>query len=154
MIPIQQTAQENAQFLGHPDCQEILPMMLDYYKKIGFNPPWIGYYAQKDGEWVGGAGYKGKPKDGKVEIAYGTFERFRQQGIGTEMARKLVELARATDPSVEVTARTLPEYNFSTKILEKNGFERIGIVYDEEDGEVWEWKHNPELLTKPDQQIH
>lgn len=150
LIPIKPTIEENAQFLGHPDCQESLPMTLEYYKKIGFNPPWIGYYAQKDGRLVGAAGFKGQPMNGQIEIAYGTFEQLRKQGIGTEMAQKLVELALATDSAVEITARTLPENNFSTKILQKNGFEWLGTVYDQEDGEVWEWRYSPESPKKND----
>ena len=150
LVPIKQTVEENELFAANPDCVETLPMTLEYYKKVGFNLPWVGYYAQKDGQLVGCAGYKGQPIAGKVEIAYGTFERFRQQGVGAEMARKLVELALATDPSVIVTARTLPENNPSTKILVKNGFEWQGIVNDEEDGEVWEWKYVPGSPTLPD----
>jgi hypothetical protein len=37
-------------------------------------------------------------------------------------------------------ARTLPEENYSTKILRKNGFEWQGIVVDDDDGDVWEWE--------------
>jgi hypothetical protein len=33
----------------------------------------------------------------------------------------------------------LPEENFSTKILKKNGFKFSGVVNDAEDGDVWEW---------------
>ena len=150
LLPIHPTIEENEMFAERPDCQESLLMTIDYYKKIGFNPPWIGYYAQKDGELVGCAAYKGQPIGAKVEIAYGTFERFRKQGFGTEIARKLVELSLATDPSVEVTARTLPENNFSTKILQKNGFKCQGMVNDEEDGEVWEWKYEADSPTLPD----
>jgi hypothetical protein len=44
-----------------------------------------------------------------------------------------------TNTAVKITARTLPQRNFSTKILEKNEFEFAGIVNDPEDGDVWEW---------------
>ena len=141
LVPVGPTIEENEVFTGNPDCNEHLQMTIDYFNKIGYQPPWIGYYARHDGELVGSAAYKGQPIDGKVEIAYGTFERFRQQGIGTQIARKLTELALAFDPSVEITARTLPEDNFSTRILAKNGFKWIGTVEDPDDGEVWEWKY-------------
>ena len=88
---------------------------------------------------VGSAAFKGPPKDGVVEIAYGTFEPYRQTGIGTEICKLLVELALKTDPAIRITARTLPQQNFSTKILETNGFEFSGMVNDPEDGDVWEW---------------
>ena len=90
---------------------------------------------------VGMAGFKGQPADEKVEISYGTNEQFRQKGIGGEVCKMLVELSTRTNPSVIITARTLPEQNYSTRILENNDFELLGIVIDEEDGEVWEWKY-------------
>jgi hypothetical protein len=37
-------------------------------------------------------------------------------------------------------ARTLPEKNFSTRILEKNAFKFMATVNDLDDGEVWEWE--------------
>src|SRR6266487_2416953 len=83
--------------------------------------------------------FTGAPQNGTVEIAYGTFEPYRQKGIGTEICKLLVEISLRTDPSVKITARTLPQRNFSTKILEKNGFEFSGVVNDPEDGDVWEW---------------
>jgi len=50
----------------------------------------------------------------------------------------------AKDRSVRITARTLPEKNYSTRILEKNNFVLLGFVTDPEDGEVWEWEYkNP-----------
>lgn len=53
---------------------------------------------------------------------------------------KLVELTLRTDSSLRITARTLPEKNFSTRILEKNNFIFVGTVDDPDDGEVWEWE--------------
>ena len=141
LIPIRETLEENEAFVNHPDCLETVYMSVDFYKRVGYQPPWIGYYVEKNDQLVGSAGFKGRPVDGKVEIAYGTFERFRHQGIGTHMCRLLVELSLATDPSVIITARTLPEKNYSTSILEKNGFVRLGTVIDPEDGEVWEWQY-------------
>lgn len=131
----------NQPFLEHPDCREILQMTLDFYKRVGFDPPWIGYYAQHDGELVGSGAFKGRPKDGKVEIAYGTFPQHQHKGIGAEISRQLVQLSLATDPSVRITARTLPEENYSVRILRKTGFTLLGMVWDEEDGAVWEWEY-------------
>lgn len=141
LIPIQKTSAENEAFIHHPLCQDSLYMTMDFYKKVGFTPPWICYYAQQNGELVGSAGIKGKPIEGKIEIAYGTFETFRQQGIGGEICKALVNLSLSTDPSIQITARTLPEENFSTKILRKNHFILLGTVIDPEDGEVWEWEY-------------
>ena len=88
LIPIKQTIEENQQFVN------ILPrgplQTIDYYKSIGFNPPWIGYFAKINDKLVGSAGYKGQPVNNKTEIAYGTFPGFRKQGIGAEICKQLV----------------------------------------------------------------
>ncbi len=146
LIPIKEHLHENDDFVNDPDCKDTIRLTMDYYKKVGFEPPWIGYYASNDGKLVGAAGFKGKPKNAKVEIAYGTFPQWRQQGIGTKICGKLVTLAMKTDPSITVLARTLPEENHSTKILRKNNFELLGTVMDEEDGAVWEWRY---IKVKP-----
>src|SRR5258707_9022491 len=139
LIPVKETLEENKEFASDPLCQDTIQMTIDFYKKVGFVPPWIGYYARKNGNLVGAAGFKGQPIHGIIEIAYGTFEKYRNQGIGTEICKQLVRLSLKTDPSIKITARTLPEENFSTRILRKNNFIFKGIVNDPEDGEVWEW---------------
>lgn len=141
LIPIDRDETKNEQFIDNPECIPVLTVYPGYYQKIGFNRPWIGYFASLDGnEIVGTAGYKGKPKDGKVEIAYGTFESYEGQGIGTEICRQLVLLALKADPDIRITARTLQEGYASIAILKKNGFQCLGIVHDEEDGDVFEWE--------------
>jgi [ribosomal protein S5]-alanine N-acetyltransferase len=140
LLPIKRTLEENQEFIEHPDCRENIQMSLAFYSIVGFEPPWISYYAEVDDQLVGAAGFKGKPKAGKVEVAYGTFPAYRHQGIGTEMCRQLVLLSRQTDPTVRIMARTLPENNESASILRKNGFTLLGTIWDEEDGDVYEWE--------------
>ena len=141
LIPIKKDLIDNGEFTSNPQFQEVIQMTIAFHKKVGFDPPWIGYFAQEKGNIVGSAGFKGKPVNGTVEIAYGTFEKYRHQGIGTKICRQLVDLALKTEPSVRITARTLPENNFSTGVLKKNSFIFIGPVIDPEDGLVWEWEH-------------
>jgi RimJ/RimL family protein N-acetyltransferase len=139
LIPIRRTLAENANFAANPACAETLEMSVGYYDVIGYEPPWICYYAEQDGRLVGSAAFKGPPVDGRIEIAYGTFESERGKGVGAAICKTLVEVARAADPSVRITARTLPEPNHSTRILERNGFTLVGTVHDKDDGDVWEW---------------
>jgi len=141
LLPIKQTLEENETFANNPLCKETLGMCIGFYKKVGYNPPWICYYIEENGELVGSAAFKGQPINSTVEISYGTMEDHRQQGVGTRIRKQLVELSLATDPSVRITARTLPEKNYSTRILEKNNFILLGFVTDPEDGEVWEWEY-------------
>ncbi|MFD3001467.1 GNAT family N-acetyltransferase [Pontibacter toksunensis] len=140
LIPIEMDDVLNANFNDNPECVVILNVFQEHYKKVGFQKPWIAYFASNDkGEIIGGGGFKGEPKNGRVEISYGTFKKFEGQGIGTRICQQLVSLALQTEPSISVTARTLPENRASIKILERNGFESIGTVYDDEDGNVLEW---------------
>jgi RimJ/RimL family protein N-acetyltransferase len=139
LIPVKEHLEENEALASNPRLQENLIMCVDFYKKVGFFPPWICYYAMINEEIVGWAGFKGKPMDGKVEIAYGTLEKFKNQGIATRICRLLVQLALKADPSLAIAARTLKGNIFSIKILKKNGFQFSGEVIDPEDGAVWEW---------------
>ena len=139
LLPIKEKLEDNETFTSNPLCVETLTMTIDFYKRVGFVQPWIGYFAEENGQIVGCAGFKGKPINGTVEIAYGTFEQYQKQGIATDMCKQLVELSRSTDPSIRITARTLPEENFSTSVLRKNNFLLTGVVNDPEDGDVWEW---------------
>ena len=141
LLPIKQYLHENPGFAANPDCNDSLGMCINFYIRVGFNPPWICYYVQLDGQLVAAAAFKGKPVDNKVEIAYGTFPQYQNKGIGTMIADTLVKLALKTDPLLRVTAQTLKEENYSVKILRKNNFTIIGMAIDEDEGEVWEWEY-------------
>jgi len=145
LLPIKQTLSENEAFAKNPLCNDSLSMCIDFYKRVGFNPPWICYYVEENGELIGNAAFKGKPINNIVEIAYGTMEKHRQQGVGTRICNQLVELSLTTDALATITARTLPEKNYSTRILEKNNFVLLGFVTDPEDGEVWEWEYKKRI---------
>ena len=150
LLPIDIDETKNLKFRKHPECIEVLNVYPGFYERVGYNLPWIGYFASPDGEEVVGmGGFKGKPKDQTVEIAYGTLKTSRGQGIGTEICRQLVLLALKTDSSLRITARTLQDGQQSMRILQKNGFECLGIVNDPEDGDVFEWEFkNMDLFDK------
>ena len=141
LFPIDIDVTLNSGFNNNPECAEVLSVYPGYYNRVGFIKPWIGYFATMDAnEIIGCGGFKGKPVAGKVEIAYGTFKNFEGRGVATEICRQLVLLSLKTDPSLRITARTFLETNASAQVLKKNGFECNGIVYDDEDGNVWEWE--------------
>lgn len=141
LLPIDIDETRNVDYTFNADCQEILKVYPDFYKRVGFNRPWIGYFVARDNEYVGCCGFKGKPKADRIEIAYGTFKQYEGSGIGTETCRQLVLLSLQTDPDLKIIARTLPDNYASKRILEKNGFELLGTVLDEEDGNVLEWEY-------------
>lgn len=89
---------------------------------------------------IGNCGYKGRPKDGGVEIGYEVISAYRGIGLATEIAAVLVDNA-FNYPEVErVIAHTLPEENASCKVLSKCGFDFVEEVFDLEDGKVWKWE--------------
>lgn len=141
LLTISHSVEQNQEFINNPDCKDTIHVTIEYFKRIGYQPPWIAYYASVENELVGTCAFKGAPKNGKIEIAYGTFEKHRQKGIATKMCKALVELSLKTDPTIIITAQTLPSTNFSTRVLKKNGFEFAGTIMDPEDGEVWEWEY-------------
>jgi len=125
------------------NCQIILNSYDDYYQVIGYVLPWIGYFVIRQNDIVGSCGFTGQPKEGKVEIAYWTFKEFEGQGIASFSCKELVSISRQTDPTLTITAKTAPEQNASTKILQKNGFKFIEIVQDHEIGDAWLWTLKP-----------
>ena len=145
LIAISQKPEENEVFIKNPLCSDTINICIEFYKKVGFEKPWICYYVQQDGELIGSAAFKGRPVNGAVEIAYGVFEKYQQRGIGTAICKMLVDLSLRTDPSVKITARTMPVENFSVRLLKKNNFVFAGTVNDPEDGEVWEWAYISDL---------
>lgn len=145
LLAIKERLEENKEFTTDSSRKLTVEAMVEFYKRVGFAEPWIGYFVEFGGEFVGSAGFKGPPINGTVEIAYGTDEKFRRKGIGTQICKLLVDLSLKTDPLVKITARTFSESNYSTRILQNNQFTCVGTVNDPEDGEVWEWHFNPTI---------
>ena len=139
LVPILIDEDKTKEIYANPDCREIFNSYPEYYFKTGYNPTWIGYFVIREGKVVGVGGFIGKPKDGKVEIAYGTFKDYEGQGIASFSCLQLITIAKETDPKIIITAKTSPEQNASTKILQRNGFKFTGIVQDEGIGDAWEW---------------
>lgn len=123
------------------ECQQLLQMYTDFYPKIGFHIPWVGYFVVRQDKIVGSCSFVGRPQNGKVEIAYWTFKEFEGQGIASFACKELVKIANQTDPSVTITAKTAPEHNASTKILKNNNLVFTEIVQDEEIGDAWLWTY-------------
>jgi [ribosomal protein S5]-alanine N-acetyltransferase len=136
---IKETDDNASELYVSADCQQVLSLYKDYYPKTGYNPPWVGYFVLMQNQVVGTCGFTGKPRHGKVEIAYWTFKQFEGQGVASFSCKELISIAWSNDSSLTITAKTAPEYNASTKILQKNGFDFKEIVQDEEIGDAWLW---------------
>ena len=127
----------------HEVAQAVAQHSLAFMKTFPYETPpeWFGYLVV-EGETrqlVGTCSLKGPPVEGTVEIAYFTFPGFEGRGIGTEMARFLVERAVTMLDVTTVMAHTAAEKNASTRILEKIGMRLVGEEQD--DGmTVWRWE--------------
>lgn len=135
--PMEEAARRNS------ELSEVIAATQGLYQRRGYMPPWTGYLARRSpaGEWLGACGFAAPPKDGEVELAYFTFPAFEGQGVATQMAHALLQLARpaATAAGVRFIAHTLPQESASTRILRRLGFGDSGAVMHPEDGVVWKW---------------
>lgn len=116
------------------------------YARLGWTQPWIGYLALEDGMCVGTCAFTSAPKNNVAEIAYFTFPGNEGRGVATRMAALLISLAKGSAPKVVVTAHTLPEENASTSVLRKLGFVLEGPQIHEEDGQVWVWRYQGQIV--------
>lgn len=121
------------------DCQLALNMWEEFYPEIGFHMPWVGYFIEHENVIVGTCAFTGAPVNNRVEISYWTFKQNEGKGIATAACHALIGIAKDADPAVTIFAKTAPERNASTAILEKCGFVFSGIVQDHEIGDAWEW---------------
>jgi [ribosomal protein S5]-alanine N-acetyltransferase len=137
------TEDKNDALFASAECQTLLGIYDEYYPNFGYNLPWVAYLILKENQVAGTCSFLGQPKEGKVEIAYWTFQAFEGQGVASFACKELVSLAQRTDRSVVITAKTAPEHNASTKILQHNGFIFTQIVQDEEIGDAWLWELSP-----------
>lgn len=141
LIPITQQEDKTNELYASGDCQTLLAMYDDFYPRVGYNFPWVGYFIVRQDKIVGSCSFVGQPIDGKVELSYWTFKEFEGQGIASFACKELVTIAKQADPSLTITAKTAPEKNASTKILENNNFVFTEIVQDDEIGDAWLWTH-------------
>ena len=98
------------------------------YSSAGADAWTLGYSVVRveDGVEVGHGGFKGPPKDGVVEIAYGIYPDYEGRGYATEAARALVVVAFGSEAVQVVMAHTIERRNASARVLEKAGFGLVG----------------------------
>lgn len=115
----------------------------DFLVKDPSRLQWPAYFIihRSDNMLIGSCGYKNNPDEtGITEIGYEIKAEYRNQGLATETARLLIDRAWRSPVVQAVLAHTLAEINPSVKVLQKCGMEFVDTVFDEEDGEIWQWK--------------
>lgn len=122
--------------------KDVCQTTAETYKAYGYEEPWLSYLAITDGNCVGTCGFRAPPEFGRIEINCYTFPEYEGRGVGTAMTKALVEMALSQNREIEIAAYTQPQNCASTRVLEKLGFEFVGLVGHQDEGEVWEWLYS------------
>ena len=91
------------------------------------------------GEVVGLCSIVKKPNSDGIDIGYGVSIGRRRMGFATKAVEALLEWARNDGRVRHIRAETSIHNTPSQRVLECNGFERVGQRVDEEDGELICW---------------
>jgi ubiquinone/menaquinone biosynthesis C-methylase UbiE len=91
---------------------------------------------------VGSGAFKAAPNDGVVEIGYGVCEAHAGKGYATLGVSHLVAEAFSGSGTRHVLAETAAGNRASQRVLEKNGFRRVGSRDDPLDGTVSLWRRD------------
>ncbi len=75
---------------------------------------------------IGIVGFKGAPKDGRLELGYSIVDAYRNRGFATEASRAMIDWGFEHDDVQELAAQSSPELGASIRVLEKLGFEHRG----------------------------
>jgi len=79
-------------------------------------------------EVIGICGFKGWPDEsGSVEIGYSILGDYQRRGFASEAVQRLTGWAFSHHNVNEVCAETLPHLTQSIRVLEKNGYARMGV---------------------------
>lgn len=124
---------------GGVESPEVLEMLrgLSHAIRADFSP--ASWMMVEEGEIVGLCSIVKQPGGNGVDIGYGVSPSRRRRGLATAAVEKLVDWGRHDDRVAYVRAET-SVHNFpSQRVLESNGFERVGERVDDEDGDLICW---------------
>lgn len=120
------------------------PEFLAELRSSTVSDPWKFGFAivqTQENVLIGLCGFTSPPDpDGAVEIAYSIAPNYQGKGYATEAATALADYALNSGRVKTVRAHTLPEFNASTRVLEKCGFRKTGEILDSENDLVWRWE--------------
>jgi RimJ/RimL family protein N-acetyltransferase len=111
---------------------------------------WMYFFILKnERKLIGSGGFKGKPDEtGMVEIGYAIAPICEMKGLATEAAQGLIEFAFSHAEVDSIQAHTLAEENASNSVLKKTGMRFVKNLYDDDDGDIWQWKVTREDFQK------
>jgi [ribosomal protein S5]-alanine N-acetyltransferase len=110
--------------------QTILPNVFDASKNYLFSTLWT-VILKKENKMVADLCFVGEPNsDGEIEIGYGTYEAFRNNGYMREAVCRIIEWAKTQSNVKSIIASTEKDNVSSYSILEKNNFIKSGETDD------------------------
>jgi len=89
---------------------------------------------------IGNGGFKGRPKNGLVEVGYSVLPDFQGNGFATEATRALIRWAFSHPEVYRVAAETLPNLGASLSVMRKCGMRYIGKGAPEEGAETMRYE--------------
>ncbi len=102
--------------------QTILPNVKDDTKNYLYYTLWTAI-SKAHNQMVGDLLIVGEPNDaGEIEIGYGTYDEFKNQGFMTEIVGAIIAWASTQERVTSIVASTLKTNAASFSVLEKNNF--------------------------------
>jgi ribosomal-protein-alanine N-acetyltransferase len=113
------------------NLKDVQSLFYGLYKEHPEWEGWLGWYAVRvDTDCptlCGSVGFKGPPDQrGTAEIGYSVLAEFQGQGLATEMVAGIIRWARRQPRLKQTEAETNIDNEASCRVLEKNGFVRVG----------------------------
>jgi RimJ/RimL family protein N-acetyltransferase len=113
----------------------ILPNVADSNRNYLYFTLWT-VISKADNKMIGDLCFMGEPdENGEIEIGYGTYEEFRNQGFMTEAVSSIIKWAREQPDIRAITASTDKTNGDSISILQKNSFIRFS-----ENDTLYNWR--------------
>lgn len=122
--------------VDHPAVLGVIRRMNQRLIASGCHHAWM---IVDDDEVVGLCSFKAPPSEGTAEIGYGIASSRRTRGHATSAVGAIVDLARADRAVKTLVAQTAINNPASERVLEKNGFIRVGRRRDTDDGLMGLW---------------
>jgi len=105
--------------------ETILPNLADGKKNYLYSTLWT-VISKEDNKMVGDLCFIGEPNEaGQVEIGYGTYEDFRENGYMTEAVAAMIKWAEGQPGIKSIFAGTEKNNKASFSVLQKNNFTKI-----------------------------
>jgi RimJ/RimL family protein N-acetyltransferase len=123
--------------IAPPDVLAMLRSLADDVRER-FTP--AAWWIVNEGEVVGLCSVIRVPREGDVHIGYGIAPTRQGRGFATEAVSRILAWARSDPRVAQISAETGVENIASQRVLERNGFLRVGQRLDAEDGLVFCWR--------------